>query len=151
MKRKFRDNVWEYTLEDSMSGESDSSHVFHAAYNAMDQAFQKKVIVAAFRDRGIWPWRRDVVMKNALEWTKALGTTHSAEERGQFISNVVDAAVEQSQARSSARKESRTRAGVKARRGKPVTRTAAQTKDPLPRKRKRSEDKERNVKRRRKK
>jgi len=93
LKRVFRANVWTYVLEDSMCDESDCSPVYHAAYDAMDKAFQKNVIIAAFRDRGIWPWRRDVVMNNALQWIKAARPSESVEERGQFIASVADAAV----------------------------------------------------------
>merc|ERR1719378_501611 len=77
---EFRANVWSYVLEDSMCDESDCSPVHHAAYDAIDKVFQKNVIIAAFRDRGIWPWRRDVVMKNALQWIKAARPSESVED-----------------------------------------------------------------------
>ena len=121
LKRVFRANVRTYVLEDSMCDESDCSPVYHAAYDAMDKAFQKNVIIAAFRDRGIWPWRRDVVMKNALQWIKAARPSESVEERGQFIASVADAAVKLAHARTSARKASRRRSSVRTAKGKPVT------------------------------
>ena len=85
LKRVFRANVRTYVLEDSMCDESDCSPVYHAAYDAMDKAFQKNVIIAAFRDRGIWPWRRDVVMKNALQWIKAARPSESVEDAGSSL------------------------------------------------------------------
>ena len=61
LKKVFRQVLSELGLDAALNDGPAGPFVFHAMYTACEKAFKSKIITKSFRDRGVWPFNRDII------------------------------------------------------------------------------------------
>ena len=68
LKKVFRQVLSELGLDAALNDGPAGPFVFHAMYTACAKAFKSKIITKSFRDRGVWPFNRDIILTAMRKW-----------------------------------------------------------------------------------
>lgn len=78
LKKIFHQLVLEHAVVWDTRGDLPNNSVMSALYESLRVALRPKVIMASFKDRGIWPYNRELLIRRGTEWAGRVEASNAA-------------------------------------------------------------------------